>query len=175
MTPSRKVPAGSMALAFVLLAAAAALALVAVRSSSGPRSLQDRARAVAQTLKCPICQDLSVADSPSGVSRQMRGIIERDLRSGMTPDQIRQRFVAEYGERILLSPPKSGLNLVAWLGPALALLAGLAVAGSALRRWTAGNAGSSTSTVLATEPDLSAEDRALLQRALSDPAEVPDP
>jgi cytochrome c-type biogenesis protein CcmH/NrfF len=105
----------------------------------------------------------------------MRGIIEQDLQSGMTPDQIRRRFVAEYGQRILLSPPKSGLNLVAWLGPALALLAGLAVAGSALRRWTAGNAGSSTSTMLATEPDLSAEDRALLQRALSDPAEVPDP
>jgi cytochrome c-type biogenesis protein CcmH len=161
--------AGSVALAAAVVVAASALALVAVHASDAPRSLSERARTVASTIKCPVCQDLSVADSPSGVARQMRVIIEQDLRRGMTPDAIRQRFVASYGQWILLSPPRNGLSLVAWLGPALAILLGLGVAGSALRRWTSGDHDAAAAG--SAEPDLSAEDRSLLERALAEERE----
>jgi cytochrome c-type biogenesis protein CcmH len=161
MTPSKRVSA------FVLLAAiavaVAGLVVVAVRAGSGgPTSLQDRTRAVARTLRCPVCQNLSVADSPSGIAQEMRRTIAADLRAGKTPGQIRDEFVQAYGEWILLAPPKRGLDLVAWLVPALLVVGAVGAAWLAIRRWTGSGQPAS-----ATPAALSDEDRALLDRALS--------
>src|SRR5690242_18495612 len=117
-----------------LVAVGVVLSVVAVRGPAPPATLQDRVRAVAADLRCPICQDLSVADSPSGLAGQMRSAIAQDLRAGMTPDQIRSRFVAAFGEWILLSPSRRGLNLVAWIAPVILLATGLAVGWLTLRR-----------------------------------------
>lgn len=122
-------------MAAAALVAAAALAFVALRGSPAPSGLQDRVRAVASTLRCPVCQDLSVADSPSAIAREMRAEIGRDLRAGMTPAAIRAYFVSRYGDWILLSPPRSGLNLLVWIAPVLLLVAGLAAGVLAVRRW----------------------------------------
>ena len=153
---------GAFVIVAALLAAGVALAVVAVRGPSGPRSLQDRSRAVASTLRCPVCQDLSVADSPSGLAREMRAAIAQDLQAGMTPDQIRARFVAAYGQWILLSPTRSGVDVVAWVAPALLFIAGLALGAVAIKRW------SSSGSLETPQPslELSTADRRLLERAL---------
>ena len=80
-------------LAAALLAAAAVAGFVAARGPTPPTTLQDRVRAVASTLRCPICQDLSVADSPSGLAQQMRATIAQDLQAGMSPERIRAGFL----------------------------------------------------------------------------------
>jgi cytochrome c-type biogenesis protein CcmH len=159
-------PLATFVLAGALVASAATLSFVAARGPEAPRSLPDRVRAVASTLRCPVCQNLSVADSPSGLAQQMRETISRDLSAGRSPDQIRARFVASYGDWVLLSPPRHGLNLAVWILPALLFLGGLAVAAFAVRRWSAGpeDAGGFENGA---DRALSPGDRLLLERALS--------
>ena len=140
MRRGRRFPWGAAAFATVLLVTATALAVVAVRGPSTPRTMNDRVRAVASTLRCPVCQNLSVADSPSRLAQQMRATIAQDLEAGRTPGQIRSEFASSYGEWILLTPPKSGIDLIAWVAPLLLMLGGLAGVVVAVRRWTSGRA-----------------------------------
>jgi cytochrome c-type biogenesis protein CcmH len=91
---------------------------------------------VASELRCVVCQNLSVADSPSEMATQMRAIVRERLAAGQTPAQVRQYFVERYGEWILLSPPRRGFNLVVWLAPLVAVVVGLGLVALLLRRWT---------------------------------------
>jgi cytochrome c-type biogenesis protein CcmH len=66
----------------------------------------------------------------------MKDVVREQLAAGRTPDEVKAYFVAKYGEWILLEPPPRGVNLLAYLLPAVALMAGLGVIWLALRRWT---------------------------------------
>jgi cytochrome c-type biogenesis protein CcmH len=157
-------PIAAIVLSLALLAAGVALLIVAFRGPEPPGSLSDRVRAVASSLRCPVCQNLSVADSPSGLAQQMRETISRDLQAGRTPDQIRARFVASYGEWVLLSPPRHGVDLAVWVLPALLLVSGLAAGAVAVRRWTSGARGDAGPAE--GQRTLSPGDLRLLDRAL---------
>jgi cytochrome c-type biogenesis protein CcmH len=92
---------------------------------------------VALDLRCVVCQNLSVADSPSEMATQMRAIVRERLAAGDTPAQVRQYFVDRYGDWILLSPRRSGFTLLVWLVPVAAVIAGFGLVAVLLRRWTA--------------------------------------
>ena len=92
---------------------------------------------VASQLRCVVCQNLSVADSPSEMAQQMRALVRERLRAGDTPEQVLQYFVDKYGEWILLVPRRKGFNWLVWSAPLVATLIGLVVAGITIRRWTA--------------------------------------
>ena len=66
----------------------------------------------------------------------MRDLIRDQLRSGSTPDEVRQYFVDKYGEWILLAPKAEGLNLIVYAIPFAALLIGGLVVWRTVRRWT---------------------------------------
>ncbi len=103
------------------------LACLLVAAAAGSVTAQDldaQAQAIASRLRCPVCQNESVADSPSELSAQMRALIRVKLRAGERPEQIMAYFVAKYGEWILLEPPRRGLLWLVWLGPVFALGAG---------------------------------------------------
>ena len=168
MRPGRRLPWSAVAFAGVLLVAAGALAVVALRGPSTPRTMNDRVRAVASTLRCPVCQNLSVADSPSRLAQQMRITIAQELGTGRTPERIRSEFSASYGEWILLAPPKRGIDLIAWLAPLLLVVGALGAGVIAVRRWTAGRTvGPERGTVdVERASSLTVADRRLLERAL---------
>ncbi|HEX9506068.1 MAG TPA: cytochrome c-type biogenesis protein CcmH, partial [Acidimicrobiia bacterium] len=85
-------------------------------------------------LKCPECQGLSVADSQAPTSRAIRADIKRRIASGQSDGQIRQAYVDDYGESILLSPQGSGISLLVWVLPVLVLTLGATGIVFALRR-----------------------------------------
>lgn len=122
----------ALAAALVVLALAAPALAAPVAGQVGERT--DR---IASQLRCPVCQQLSVKDSPSTVARAFRERIRALVRQGLTDAQVRAFFVRRYGEWILLSPPRHGIALGVWVAPALILAAGLAAVGLAVRRWTA--------------------------------------
>lgn len=121
--------------AWVAILAAVAVALViSLVGGSRQRTAADRIAAVAQTIRCPTCQGQSAAESDAPASRAVRVEIDRRLRSGQSADEIRAYFVDRYGPDILLSPPASGVSVLVWVLPGVALAAGATVVAIALRR-----------------------------------------
>ncbi len=116
--------------------ALAGLLLLAPAAASGGEDIEEQARAIASGLRCPVCQNLSVADSTSELAQEMRALIRDQLRAGKRPEEIRAYFVSKYGEWILLSPTPRGVGLLVWVLPGLGALAGLGGAAWALTRWS---------------------------------------
>ena len=74
-------------------------------------------REIAAQLRCPVCQGLSVGDSPSELANEMRSLIREQLQQGKTSAEVLDYFAQRYGEWILLAPPKRGFNLMIWVLP----------------------------------------------------------
>lgn len=87
-------------------------------------TLDQEVREIASTIRCPVCLNLSLADSPSDIARAMREKIRTRLQEGETPAEIRQYFVDRYGEWVLMTPEPDGINLALWILPALAVVGG---------------------------------------------------
>ena len=102
-------------------------------------ALEARTSAVASQLRCPVCQGLSIQDSPSELAQSMRAVVRDQLAAGRTPDEVKAYYVSKYGEWILLAPKPSGFNLVAYLLPVLVVLGGGLLIALAVRRWTGGS------------------------------------
>lgn len=97
---------------------------------------EDRVRVIASELRCVVCQNLSVADSPSDLAKEMRNVVRELVQQGKTREEIDAYFVSRYGEFVLLSPPKRGFNLLVWGLPFLAIAVGGGVVYLVVRRWT---------------------------------------
>ena len=104
--------------------------------TSSDAVLNERVHTIAAQLRCPVCQGLSLADSQSELSMQMREVIRDQVRAGKTDAEVIDYFVAKYGEWILLEPKFSGFNLLAYLLPLIVLALGMAVIYASVRRWT---------------------------------------
>ncbi|MBI4561600.1 MAG: cytochrome c-type biogenesis protein CcmH [Candidatus Rokubacteria bacterium] len=122
-----------MALTSLLLAL---LLTATVAPASAGSVNEETVREIASGLRCVVCQNLSVADSPSEMANQMRGIIRERLAAGESPEQVVAYFLDKYGEWILLSPRRQGFNLLVWTVPFLGLAAGLLVIAILTRRWS---------------------------------------
>jgi cytochrome c-type biogenesis protein CcmH len=105
-----------------LVAVGALVAILAFGVRPEP-SAAERADALAAELRCPDCQGLSVADSPTGSAREIRRQIDELVAGGATDDEVRAHFVARYGEWIRLAPSATAL----WALPFLVLAIGVVV------------------------------------------------
>lgn len=109
--------------------------LLALAQAALADELDDRVRQIAKQLQCPVCESVSVADSPSELATQMRAVIRARLEAGDSEEQIVRYFVERYGDGVLVEPPRRGLGLAVWWAPVLALLAGGAALVALLGAW----------------------------------------
>ena len=144
---------GRTVLAAILLLAAA-LTAGAQTPALDSAALEAKVREISATLRCPVCLNLSIADSPSELARDMRDVVREHLKRGESEAQVRAFFEARYGDWVDMKPKARGFNLVVWLLPAIAVLGGGALIVLAVRRWIRN---SSATAVAGDSPPVSAE------------------
>jgi cytochrome c-type biogenesis protein CcmH len=115
------------ALAALLLAAG----LVGPAGAATPPS-DDAVRHIASQLRCVVCQNLSVADSPSEMAKQMREVIRERLAQGDSEEQVMRYFEERYGPWVRLSPT----NWIVWVLPFAGLFLGLGIVLLVVLRWS---------------------------------------
>jgi cytochrome c-type biogenesis protein CcmH len=120
--------------AWIALALVVVVALVVVLWPHGSQSPAARAHDLETQFKCPECQGLSVADSQAPTSRAIRADIKKRIKAGQSDEQIREAYVASYGQSILLTPQDSGVSLLVWILPIVVLAMGATGIVFALRR-----------------------------------------
>ena len=109
-----------------------AVALVVTPTQS---SAATRIAHLESLVKCPSCEDLSVAQSNATTAVAVRHEIVTEVKAGRSDDQILTSIEDAYGPSILLSPPTSGLGALLWIVP-LCVVVTLLVVGLRLRgRW----------------------------------------
>ena len=90
---------------------------------------------IAASLRCPVCQGLSVKDSDAQTARDIRADIERRVAAGETAADVRHAYVQRYGEWILLRPATSGFQSLVWAIPSAAIAAGGVFLAVGFVRW----------------------------------------
>jgi len=99
----------------------------------GDPTPEDRVNSLGERIKCPVCQGVTIAESPSKTAQTMMAITREKVAAGWTDDQIIQYFEDRYNTAILVDPPFSGKTLFVWLLPGVALIAGVALILSKMR------------------------------------------
>ncbi|WBA08046.1 cytochrome c-type biogenesis protein [Salinivibrio kushneri] len=86
-----------------------------------------RFRALTSELRCPKCQNNSIADSNAELAQDLRQKVHQMLQQGRTDEEIRSFMIARYGNFVTYNPPVTASTLILWLAPALVLVSGMVV------------------------------------------------
>ncbi|MBI3903294.1 MAG: cytochrome c-type biogenesis protein CcmH [Nitrosomonadales bacterium] len=87
--------------------------------------IEKRMVALAENLRCLVCQNESLASSHAELAEDLRKEVREMIAKGMTDDQITEYLVARYGNFVLYTPPVKSYTLLLWFGPfALFLIGG---------------------------------------------------
>ena len=95
--------------------------------------LTRRTQEIASTIRCPVCQGLSIADSPSEMARNMKSQVGALLARGYTEKQISSYFERSYGQFVLLDPKFQGVNSLVWMLPLAALILGVVIVATKMK------------------------------------------
>jgi cytochrome c-type biogenesis protein CcmH len=109
--------------------------IIGARDTGGPQTAEQRARSIADRVKCPTCRSQSVADSKAGLSVAIYEEILRRVESGQSDAQVLEYVRATYGDDELLVPPATGAGSLVWVLPVVAVIGAAAMLVLAFRRW----------------------------------------
>lgn len=108
--------------------AAVLIMVLALRPAASVVSAQDRVDALSKTLVCPVCNGLSLDQSPSKVALDGVAFVTEKIDEGWSDDDIYEYWAGVYGTSAILDPGRSGLGPVLWGVPfALLLLGGYVI------------------------------------------------
>ena len=120
----------------IILLAALAAALAAAGQAAASEQHPTLSEIEGEVL-CVSCNEpLDMSNGP--FADRERTIIRHWIAAGYTKSQVEQKLVDEFGEQVLLSPPDSGFNILAWWLPIVGILAGAAAIGYGVWRWSRG-------------------------------------
>ena len=86
--------------------------------------LEKETARVASLLRCPVCQGLSVNDSPATMAQNMKRQVRDLVAKGYSEEQALLYFERAYGEFVRLEPPMRGVNWLVWAAPVALLIIG---------------------------------------------------
>lgn len=89
--------------------------------------VEERLTKLSKELRCLVCRNESLADSPAGLADDLRREIREQIKAGKSDQEIIAFLQARYGEYILYRPRVTPTTYLLWFGPFVLLLAGLAV------------------------------------------------
>ncbi len=121
-------------LALVLCAVLSTVQAKEAAPAAADPVLEARMQKIAVELRCLVCQNQTIADSPAGLSDDLRREIREQLQRGASDEQVVQYMTDRYGDFIRYRPPVKGSTMALWVGPLLLLVLGVAVLVIALRR-----------------------------------------
>lgn len=124
----------TLLLATLLLCASAALAQAIEPLPFKDHAEELRYQHLTAQLRCPMCQNETLADSNAPIARDLRNQIFQLMQHGQTDAQIKQYLVDRYSEFVLYDPPVARNTWLLWFGPLLILLLGAGVVVATIRK-----------------------------------------
>ncbi|WP_425668793.1 heme lyase NrfEFG subunit NrfF [Vibrio owensii] len=84
--------------------------------------VQQRATALAKTLRCPQCQNQNLVESNAQAAKELRLKVYTMANQGSSNQEIIDYLVARYGNIVLYQPPFNYTTALLWIFPALFLI-----------------------------------------------------
>ena len=126
--------------------------------------VEARLKALAEELRCLVCQNQTIADSSAPLALDLRNQIRAQIAQGRSDAQIRDYMVERYGEFVLYRPPFQATTALLWLGPFVLVGVGFGILVAMVRRKRAAAATAGE--------EVSSKRRAELEKLLADRGEA---
>ncbi|QWT21780.1 cytochrome c-type biogenesis protein CcmH [Bacillus sp. NP157] len=123
-----------------LLALLCLLPLLAIAQAIQPLPFRDHAeelryQKLSSELRCPMCQNETLADSNAPIAHDLRRQIFEMMQAGKSDAEIKTYLVDRYSDFVLYKPPVEPKTWLLWFGPLVVLaIGGLVVAVQVRRR-----------------------------------------
>ncbi len=82
-----------------------------------PQALAQRLKKLESELRCLVCQNQTLAESPAGLAGDLRREVRLLIDQGKTDDEIKSFLQARYGDFVLYKPPVDPKTYLLWFGP----------------------------------------------------------
>ena|SRR5437867_3719863 len=86
--------------------------------------LEQRMQALTQQLRCLVCRNETLADSPADVAEDLRRQIRDQMKAGKSDQEIVAFLTQRYGDFVLYKPPVKSTTYLLWFGPFVLLIGG---------------------------------------------------
>jgi len=127
----------------------------------------NQVNAIAKQMYCPVCENTPLDVCPTQACAQWRELIRQKLADGWSEQQIKDYFVAQYGDRVLAEPPATGLNWLVYVLPPVIFLVGVYIlyrVFNSMRRAKAAGSAAAVETKREEDPYLAKLEDELRQR-----------
>ena len=85
-------------------------------------------------IMCPVCDGQTLDQSQSLIAEDMKNTIKEKILQGYNKEELKNYFIARYGESIIAYPKVEGFNIFAYLIPILGLIFSLLIFGFYIRK-----------------------------------------